>query len=163
RRVNVARRAVCYRANLEARTRRLLRIGHLTLRFTADAFPRFSSISYSMCCPSLSVLSPKPASCVRWKPWSGVSCRRWRRSASEQRAESLQGRIDITLPGGFLHAAEKSAMRKAGSRGRRGSARAAGRSRPGQEAGTTWTTLEPGRAEGTGPLGVNVFRGNLVA
>src|SRR5262245_21507467 len=31
---------------------------HLTLRFTADVFPRFSSISYSICCPSLSVLSP---------------------------------------------------------------------------------------------------------
>src|SRR5262249_35935237 len=26
----------------------------LTLRFTAEVFPRFSSISYSMCCPSLS-------------------------------------------------------------------------------------------------------------
>src|SRR4029450_2036909 len=25
--------------------------GHLTLRFTADVFPRFSSISYSICCP----------------------------------------------------------------------------------------------------------------
>ena len=35
-----------------------LRRGHLTLRFTAEAFPRFSSISYSICCPSLSVLSP---------------------------------------------------------------------------------------------------------
>src|SRR5262249_49437810 len=31
---------------------------HLTLRFPADVFPRFSSISYSTCCPSLSVLSP---------------------------------------------------------------------------------------------------------
>jgi len=33
-------------------------LGHLTLRFTADVFPRFSSISYSSCCPSLSVLRP---------------------------------------------------------------------------------------------------------
>jgi hypothetical protein len=31
---------------------------HLTLRFTADVFPRFSSISYSICCPSLSALNP---------------------------------------------------------------------------------------------------------
>src|SRR5271166_6338768 len=34
------------------------RAGHLTLRFTADIFPRFSSISYSICCPSLSELRP---------------------------------------------------------------------------------------------------------
>ena len=33
-------------------------VGHLTLRCTADVFPRFSSISYSICCPSLSVFSP---------------------------------------------------------------------------------------------------------
>jgi len=32
--------------------------GSLDLNFTADVFPRSSTISYSICCPSLSVLSP---------------------------------------------------------------------------------------------------------
>src|SRR6266516_7769832 len=43
-----------------------LRRGHLTLRFTADVFPRFSSISYSICCPSLSVLSPARSTAEMW-------------------------------------------------------------------------------------------------
>src|SRR5712675_46690 len=41
-----------------SRDRPKLAVGYLTLRFTADVFPRFSSISYSICCPSLSVLNP---------------------------------------------------------------------------------------------------------
>jgi len=36
------------------------------LRFTADVLPRFSSISYSMCCPSLSVLSPARSTAETW-------------------------------------------------------------------------------------------------
>ena len=32
--------------------------GHLTLSFTADSFPRLLSTSYSIDCPSLSVLRP---------------------------------------------------------------------------------------------------------
>src|SRR5262245_29102016 len=40
----------------QRRGRPKLPVGYLTLRFTADVFPRFSSISYSRCCPSLSVL-----------------------------------------------------------------------------------------------------------
>src|SRR6266542_6296531 len=39
---------------------------HLTLRFTADVFTRFSSISYSICCPSLSVLSPARSTAEMW-------------------------------------------------------------------------------------------------
>src|SRR5262249_20176761 len=39
------------------------RIGHFTWRFTADVF---SSISYSMCCPSLSVLSPAHSTADMW-------------------------------------------------------------------------------------------------
>jgi hypothetical protein len=33
-------------------------IAYLALRFTAEDFPRLSSISNSICCPSLSELSP---------------------------------------------------------------------------------------------------------
>jgi hypothetical protein len=43
-----------------------LAVGYLTLRFTADVFPRFSSISYSRCCPSLSVLSPARSTAEMW-------------------------------------------------------------------------------------------------
>jgi hypothetical protein len=34
------------------------REAYLTLRFSADSLPRFATISYSTCWPSLSVLNP---------------------------------------------------------------------------------------------------------
>src|ERR1700676_4155237 len=40
--------------------------GHLTLRFPADCFPRSVMISYSTCCPSLSVLSPAFSTAEMW-------------------------------------------------------------------------------------------------
>src|SRR5262245_56851235 len=49
-----------------SRDRPKLAVGYLTLRFTADGFPRFSSISYSICCPSLSVLSPARSTAETW-------------------------------------------------------------------------------------------------
>src|SRR4029453_1465190 len=50
---------------------------HLTLRFTADVFPRFSSISYSRCCPSLSVVSPARSTAEMWTStsFSPLGCR----------------------------------------------------------------------------------------
>jgi hypothetical protein len=52
---------------LENETERCAReTSHLTLRFTADVFPRFSSISYSTCCPSLSVVSPARSTAEMW-------------------------------------------------------------------------------------------------
>src|SRR5215467_6803875 len=53
-----------------SRDRPKLAVGYLTLRFTADVFPRFSSISYSICCPSLSVLSP---ACSTAEIWTNTS------------------------------------------------------------------------------------------
>jgi signal transduction histidine kinase len=39
---------------------------HLTLRLTADSFPRLLSISYSMLCPSRSVCSPARSTAEMW-------------------------------------------------------------------------------------------------
>src|SRR6516164_232749 len=40
--------------------------GHLTLRLTADSFPRLLSISYSTVCPSFSELRPARSTAEMW-------------------------------------------------------------------------------------------------
>src|SRR5689334_5953021 len=40
--------------------------GHLTLRLTADSFPRLLSISYSTVCPSFSDLRPARSTAEMW-------------------------------------------------------------------------------------------------
>src|SRR5438270_176941 len=45
---------------------RVDKIGHLTLSFTADSFPRLLSISYSTVCPSLSELRPACSTAEMW-------------------------------------------------------------------------------------------------
>src|SRR5712692_749232 len=45
--------------------------GHLTLRFSADDFPRLLTISYSTCWPSLSVLRPALSTA---EIWTNTSC-----------------------------------------------------------------------------------------
>jgi hypothetical protein len=48
--------------------------GSIDLSFTADVFPRSSTISYSICCPSLSVLNPARSTAEMWTntSWLGL-------------------------------------------------------------------------------------------
>ena len=68
-----------------------LAIGYLTLRFTADVFPRFSSISYSMCCPSLSVLSLVRSTRGDVHEYVFAACLRHDKSIALGRIEPLHG------------------------------------------------------------------------
>src|SRR5215831_19014106 len=58
--------ALAHRAEMSNALTSVSQVGHLTLRCTADVFPRFSSISSSMCCPSLSVFSPARSTAEIW-------------------------------------------------------------------------------------------------
>jgi len=66
-------------------------IVHLTLRLTADVFPRFSSSSYSICCPSLSAVSPARSTAEMWTNTSLPPACGWMNSVALRRIEPLHG------------------------------------------------------------------------